>query len=224
VQGEQLVALVSSGVAVVIALGSLIVSYLSFKRSGPQLTVSANAMVERAKEGTATVGRIYMSVVNSGQAAIQVKVVECRVSYDIGRRLRRRHTAMIFSHPVEGGATRLDGFHTKSCLFPAPLLMLSLFHNKGRDAWLTGAVYTGSGTRISSKPVRISRYALSRRVPSVKAMKIRASIYLPERFASKVGVPLRYRNRRVLREQRLDRVTQLMKPGPTPKAVEFVDG
>lgn len=232
--GEQLVALVLSAVAIGIALGSLVVSYRSFKRSGPQLAVHVKAVIERAKKETATTAQVHVSVVNSGQAAIQIRTVECLVRY---RRVRLRHRRldMTFRLWVEGGATRLEGFHTKSCLFSAPVLMLSLLQNKGHDAWLVAAVYTGSGNRIASKPLRISRYALSdgldtsvslrthRRISSIRALKILASIHLPERVASGVGLPARHRNSRKWREWRLDRVKHLAGPQSMPTSVEFVD-
>ncbi|WP_157746338.1 hypothetical protein [Micromonospora inositola] len=232
---EQLAALTSSIFAVIISLGSLIVSYLSFKRSGPQLSVEVEGVIERANKNVASISHVGLTVTNSGQAAIQIKVVGFEVSYKRGWFRWRLGTRC--ETRVKSGTTRLEGYHSKSCYFHAPLFVLSLFHNKGRDAWLRGVAYTGSGKRIVSRPVKVSRYALSdgfstswgsirkRHVlPSMLTLRIWASVHLPERISSKVGLPPRYKNRQKWREWRLDRIEFLEKGEAPPKEVELIDG
>ncbi|MFD6568720.1 hypothetical protein [Micromonospora profundi] len=232
---EQLAVLTSSIFAVIISLGSLVVSYLSLKRSGPQLSVEVVAVIDGAQKNVASLGRVSLSVANSGQAAIQIKAVEYEVSYKRG--WFRWRIGMRQQTRVKSGTTRLEGYHSKSCFFAAPLLMLSMFHNKGHDAWLRGAVFTGSGKRIASKSVKIPRYALSdgfdsswglgrdrRRLPRFSSIKIWASIHLPERASSKFGLPARYRNRKRWREWRLNRIEYLQKGDPPPNEIELVEG
>lgn len=232
---DQVVALVSSTAAVFISIGGLFVSILSFRRSGPRISIRPVAEVEGANKTVASWARVGASVVNGGQAAIQITrvgyVVHIRKYRFIGWRYRGAD-----SFGVKDGPTRLEGFHAKSFVFPAPVLTVVLYHHKGKDARVRVFMEVGSGRTITSRPVRVPGHALSdgfssqlerarrRRVPRFRSLKIWIMARLPVGVAAKFGVPARYRNRNRWRDWRLDRVAFLSPPMERPDHVELADG